>query len=1218
LLALLLPLLAQDGPSPFAKSIAAAEADLAAGKNAEAREAIERALERDPRSREAWALRARWAEAVGDKDELVHALHQEVRLAVAQKAPPAQQAELRKKLEAVDPIAPELLDLASVFVAKLLPLADFYEKQKRPHAAIRIHKDVLALDPERTASEEAIKRISAAPDPSLAETAQKKDLLADVSDEWMRTFDKEHATWDARAKLEREHYTTQTDAGYAVLVRAAEAMEQMNAFYRQFFHYGADDGKKVSRIELWIFANRAEYLKKGSGPPADWSGGQFTGGSVETYVDDTGGFETMVGTLFHEAAHQFVSLATGAAGWLNEGLASFFEGTRILANGTVVMNLPANHRLFPLATRMEAGWMSDANDGIDPAAPSKSEPKKAPTFRIVLENRYAWGPPWYAPTWGVVYFLYNFQDPSDGRFVYRKSFREFVDKSGGRQGEKAVENFEKIVLANPAPATKGVAPSALGLPKTVDELDTVWKAWTLKLRDEQSGKREGKRPWLEWARHAITREDLGDALEFFEKGLVETPHDVDLLLEFARFLAAKRKETDRATKLAREAASILESNDKPDAKAIAEADKLLAKWDLKHAEAQRVQSELRAAARSLARRYLDNGFPLAAMDLSARLGQSLGIPDLWDTYAEASKRSNKSPWIWKLAYNEHDLAGWLASATESWNAEGPVLRAKLGEFAEGKFEYRFLTLDTVTSGDFSLEAEVAVEEKKTSFCGLVFGVKDGTTFHALVLFPSRSADPAKQKPPRSGYVDLTSFYGSENKTWRHNPVDTTIPPGTATERWHKMRLDVAGRTVDVWFDGSLVVSHEMPSLDVLRGSFGLINGPGEARFRNVRYLARPARDPGAAIERDIKIGKLKEKAREEGTSLDGSWLGEEPPFPGKAKWIQSPRKSWKEKGRVPTLLVFWDTSQNERIPVNGWLGALAQQKAAIGLQIVSIASWKDENALAKYLETHPFPGSVALDNHAKTFFGEAFEAYAIAKFNLPRVILLDVDGRVAWEGDPGFQIDNPWQPGQETYLDAALDELAGKRKLAATIPWRAKWKESGEAAIRSGDVEHALPLLREARDLDATDPDVIAATGPLETLEAAAGSLETIAKTLTRLEREAALPALMTWAEQIGKPADATTKRALASTLGSPRLKEWKAATDEIAKAKKALKAGQEIATARALAEKLAPMTGLFPKELADELRAAADSGDPARATAAITSADKLPGRWLAREHFHW
>ena len=87
----------------------------------------------------------------------------------------------------------------------------------------------------------------------------------------------------------------------------------------------------------------------------------------------------MTRTLFHEAAHQFVSLATNAAGWLNEGLASFFEGCRILSNGTVLMNMPANHRLFPLVDRMEVGWMSSVDDGFDPADPSGSTPTKAPT-----------------------------------------------------------------------------------------------------------------------------------------------------------------------------------------------------------------------------------------------------------------------------------------------------------------------------------------------------------------------------------------------------------------------------------------------------------------------------------------------------------------------------------------------------------------------------------------------------------------------------------------------------------------------------------------------------------------------------------------------------------------------------------------------------------------------------------------------------------------------
>ena len=41
----------------------------------------------------------------------------------------------------------------------------------------------------------------------------------------------------------------------------------------------------------------------------------------------------------------------------------------------------------------------------------------------------------------------------------------------------------------------------------------------------------------------------------------------------------------------------------------------------------------------------------------------------------------------------------------------------------------------------------------------------------------------------------------------------------------------------------------------------------------------------------------------------------------------------------------------------------------------------------------------------------------------PELILLDVDGRVAWEGDPGFRVGETWQPGQPSYLDDPLDEL---------------------------------------------------------------------------------------------------------------------------------------------------------------------------------------------------
>ena len=301
------------GDSPIESALKGAEALLEKKDPAAARALVDRALERDSKSLKAWELRARCAEALGEKDANLHGLHAELRLAVAQERPAAEVEALRARIVAVDPAAKDLFDLAGVYVPKLKVLAEQYEKDKRPHSAIRAYKEILALDPESKTSSAAIQRIASTPIPSLAGDAKPKDLLAGISEDWIRDRDRDHATWEKKDKLERDHYVTYTDTGYENLVRAAEAMEQMNAFYREFFQFGVEgDGKAVPKIELRIFRTHDEYMKKGSGP-VDWSGGQFTGDSVETYIGE-GSFSDMVGTLFHEAAHQFVGLATSAVG----------------------------------------------------------------------------------------------------------------------------------------------------------------------------------------------------------------------------------------------------------------------------------------------------------------------------------------------------------------------------------------------------------------------------------------------------------------------------------------------------------------------------------------------------------------------------------------------------------------------------------------------------------------------------------------------------------------------------------------------------------------------------------------------------------------------------------------------------------------------------------------------------------------------------------------
>src|SRR5262249_27153957 len=155
---------------------------------------------------------------------------------------------------------------------------------------------------------------------------------------------------------------------------------------------------------------------------------------------------------------------------------SFFEGCVILSNGSVKCNRAPSERLLPLATRMAAGWMSDAQDGVRDAAGAWGSPERAPRFATVVAGGYEWGPPAYAPTWGVVYFLYNYRDDS-GRLVYRDALHDYYTsfKRGGPRD--ALAHFEKVVLAAP-----------LSKVKTLANLDEVWKQWILEVRDRETGK----------------------------------------------------------------------------------------------------------------------------------------------------------------------------------------------------------------------------------------------------------------------------------------------------------------------------------------------------------------------------------------------------------------------------------------------------------------------------------------------------------------------------------------------------------------------------------------------------------------------------------------------------------------------------------------------------------------------------------------------------------
>ncbi len=1204
----------QAGGAALARELALASSALERGDHGGSLRWIVRALERDARSIRAWELREAWAERVGDRDEQVWAVHKQLELAIRQGLGERERTAIEQRLETLDPLSRDLATLRQRYVDKLEKFAADYAKEGRPHSAIRTHKEVLALDPSRAASEAAIEELASAPDPSLAADAKPVDLFADVTAEWIAEHDARHAEWGDRAKLTRDNYVTQTNSGYEMMVRAAEAMEQMNAFYRQFFEYGTEEHPGgVSRIDLLIYDTRDEYLEIGGG--IEWSRGFFNGGSVQTYAGGDS-FETIVGVLFHEAAHQFVSLATNASGWLNEGLASFFEGTRILANGTVIMNLPANHRLFPLATRMERGWMEHVNDGIDPNDPSLT-PEKAPTFGIVLSGRYAWGPPWYAPTWGVVYFCYNYQHPVDGRFVYRAGFRQFMDSLSSRLGDSAIEHFEEVVLANPAPPTKGVdgAGAGLALPTTVAELEEVWKDWTLRLRDEQSGAIEVERPWHQWALYAVERGDDSVAFEQFEKALVATPSDVDMLEDFAAFLADARDDLDRAAKLQLKAVQLLENQVPVDEKRLKSARRTLGKYDPERREVDELHEELRAAVRALVQRYYADGLYLEAMELAQRFGTQLNDAQLFELYADALEVSGKDPALWQLAYDEESLEDWVATGLEGWSAQGARLTAQLGTYAPDLFDYRFLTYDAVTSGDYSFEAEVRLESGRAAFGGLVFGRKGESDFHALVLFPPKTGRDAAAA--QAAYADLTSFRGSDFQTWRHNVVQTDATRdggGSVSEVWTKLRIDVVGSTVDAWVDGEFVASQTFASSDVLRGSFGLFLGPGEAQFRNVRFLSRTANDPAAAISRRQRLERL----MAQGGGLNGSYLDYLPPFPDVDRWVRGGGSSWDDFRGRPVLFSMWSQDSNQSLPIDPWLAHLEQQWGPKGLQFMSVVSPNDAETIDGYLGSRSFPGSIGVDFREEDVYsiGSTFETFAIDRFNLPRILLLDLDGRVVWEGDPGFSIGQNWSPEDGSFVDAPLAELIERRKLDQLIPWRDWFEGEGRAVLASGGFERVYATLIEAEQFDPrVDQAVADAMAAVGAVRSSGAALQVAADAFQREGAHPALEALLDWVRAAGVDLTARDRKALSEVLDSREVTHWERALSELESWLKRNRKAPEAADLVDLAAELRSLEGRFPADLSREVEAA---GDYRGVQALAEDAAGLPARWLAAEYFRW
>lgn len=1000
---------AQDPTTSVATLIAEARAELGKPDHQKARAAIDRALERDAVDLEALLLSSRIAEASSDKDRAAHDLHTWLDLvdslpktAREQKArlAPERKTQLAR-IATLDPEAASWGRLQQKAIQELDLLAKDYQKRKDLLGAIEIYQDELAVDPTRDTARIAITTIRRTGGSEVAVDdvfAGAGDPTAGMSAAERAALDAAHAEWPNAWTKETENYKYRTNAGLMVLETSAIAMEQMNRFYRRFFRF-MEDGGKTPQIEIRIFKSRDEYLTLGQNP-VEWSGGHFIGDAVETFVgggvQGREGVRDMYRTLFHEAAHQFVSLSIPfVPGWLNEAYASFFEGCTILSNGNVRWNQPPPGRLFPLAARMEKGWMQSPDEAAAGSDGKFSEPENAPTFRMVVEGRYSWGPPWYAPTWGVVYLLWNWRD-QDGRAVWRDASHAYAESFKRGQPKDPGAHFEELVLAAPGSPVK-----------RVDEMDAIWKAFVLELRDRATGKLDDRTRFLDWASRAAERGDKAGALELLEEALEDRGGEPDLLERTARLLEELELKA-RAAATWRELRAALQADGKNDDPRIAEASERILRLDPLATKRITITRKFADDGLALAQRYDAAGLPTMGLEILRRVGARFSVPAVLDAYTALAERTGKSLARWRLAYDERTLDGWSGDSA-NYQAYGARIRAAVPATAgDDTMVTKLLICDVAFDADYSLEAQLRVPidaqgVAQGRLAGLCFGRKGDQDYSALLLHPK-------------GYLDVATNRGGIWEVHDHRSV--LAGPG----EWHALRIDVTGNSVDIYFDGLYARSVDFASPHVLRGGFGLVTGPGEAEYRELRLLARDPRDPAARIERVLAQKRILADAS---LRQPGSFAGIEPP-PLDVDWLRGDPVALAELRGKPVMLVFWSPIAERLIPTAKYVAHLIARGRDAGLETIVVCDGGTENqALDQALAAEPMAGArIARDKTA------TFDQYFIkvGGFGMPRFLLIRRSGRVAFEGDPGFTRGVGWRAADgPTFVDQPFDAFLADR-----------------------------------------------------------------------------------------------------------------------------------------------------------------------------------------------
>lgn len=573
----------------------------------------------------------------------------------------------------------------------LATAADSLELRGNERQATRLRRDLQKLDPlnrKRTSALSALARdllrstdrlldegqvqraaelLSRAT--PLAREAGRLDEAEELARELARITEAVDLDGEGEATDGEGSSTTEVESDHYVLVSKLEpevarllavTMDDVHEQYVQVFFGG--NGRRAPRSRPRIYLHEsfeALAAAKPDGAVSPGLRGWWSPSDGEIHALDERSLERGLAgtlhTLYHEASHQFMADLTGGAGvptWLNEGTATFFEGSTAMADGRVLWPDAEPNRLAVLVRDLRAS------------------PQLGPRLEELLAfpGPGSYPATYYAHGWGLVYFLQQWTDEDTGDYAYRPLYRAYLEDSKGRP-EKSVELFEEHFLGKASPLAH----------QTLGEFEQDWHHFILEelaplhlspSSTQRSLRMERAWKWIAASEGASDRARPG------------SPSRGDLLLRAHRDLEFVRSELDPPEQPRQDVlealASVLEQLGRDEA-AAAMIERLLDGADAGWITLE--PGRYSNAVLDLERLDRSNGELRKARASEARNADRLA--DLLDEYAE------REPDLILRAYTLASRTSRALGEPEEWVARTEALRVRadeLGRLLSAKFE----------------------------------------------------------------------------------------------------------------------------------------------------------------------------------------------------------------------------------------------------------------------------------------------------------------------------------------------------------------------------------------------------------------------------------------------------------------------------------------------------------------------------------------------------